>query len=140
MVKCLVTERDACGGGELRCEHGGRCVRVGAGAGEGIACLCSGPWGGARCSVYVGHDHACRARLCAPPALCLWGPDAGPADPGPVRCACPAGDHCAAPGPPAVRAAGAGPAGGAWLGAVLALLALAALVLAALYLLYRRRR
>ncbi|KAJ8710459.1 hypothetical protein PYW08_008974 [Mythimna loreyi] len=129
-----------CAGGA--CEHGA-CVRTAAGR----ACVCAGAWGGARCSLYVGHDNACSARACKQPALCVWGPDLSATEPGPVYCACQEGASCTTPHAqateptaPAVGAAGAAGAGGAWAGAVLALLALLAGVLAALWALQRRRR
>ncbi|XP_047035509.1 prolow-density lipoprotein receptor-related protein 1-like [Helicoverpa zea] len=133
---------DSCGAGA--CANGGRCVRS-AGAWGGAACACAGAWGGARCGLYVGHDHACAARACAPPALCVWGPDLSPTEPGAVYCACLEGASCSTPHTPAPPAL-AGPAaadssaGGAWAGAALAMLSLLAAVLTALYLLHRRRR
>lgn len=114
-------------------------------AGGRRACVCAGPWGGARCTLYVGHDHACAARACPPPALCVWGPDLGPATPGATYCACLEGASCTAPHAltPAPADAGAPPprpgSGGAWAGGVVALLCLVVAVLGALYALRRRR-
>ncbi|CAG5013270.1 unnamed protein product [Parnassius apollo] len=53
-----------------QCLHGGRCV-----AAAGGVCACTPGRGGARCERYVGHDTACAARACPPPALCAWRPD-----------------------------------------------------------------
>ncbi|XP_045761801.1 platelet endothelial aggregation receptor 1-like [Maniola jurtina] len=111
------------------CAHGGRCVRAGAGG----ACACAGGWGGPRCTHYVGHDDACRALACAPPAACVWRAAADPAAAGTPYCACGAGAQCAAP----VGAPGAG--GAAWGAGLLAVLALLAALLAALYVVHRRR-
>ncbi|KAH9629930.1 hypothetical protein HF086_017445 [Spodoptera exigua] len=86
-----------------------------------------------------------RARLSAARALRL-GPDLGPATPGPTYCACPDGASCTAPharAPPPDEAGAALPSagsGGAWAGALLALLCLLGAVLGALYALHRRRR
>lgn len=52
--------------------NGGRCVAtVG-----GLRCACAGgsPWGGARCSFYVGYDHACKHLGCPPTTVCVWRP------------------------------------------------------------------
>lgn len=59
-------------GPEGGCVNGGRCVAtVG-----GLRCACAGgsPWGGARCGVYVGYDHACKHLGCPPTTVCVWRP------------------------------------------------------------------
>ncbi|CAB3232338.1 unnamed protein product [Arctia plantaginis] len=120
------------------CQNGGHCVWTD----RGRACVCAGAWGGPTCALYVGHDHACAARACPPPAICVWGPDTSGTK---VYCACLEGASCTSPRAlpqPGVVAGGtsaAADAGGAWAGAGLALLALLVAVLAALYVLHRRR-
>ncbi|CAD0205227.1 unnamed protein product [Chrysodeixis includens] len=102
----------------ITCAHGGHCVRTA----RGPACACAGAWGGAHCTLYVGHDHACAARACAPPALCVWGPDLSSNEAGAVFCACLEGASCTAPhtpapAPPGVTgAAGRGGRGGGRVG------------------------
>ncbi|CAH2056979.1 unnamed protein product, partial [Iphiclides podalirius] len=117
-----------------RCQHGGRCV-----AAAGGVCACPAGRGGATCERYVGHDAACAALACPPPALCAWRPDDDPLGPGEPYCACLDGASCSAPAQDAAGG-GAGAGAGAWVGAALALLTLLAVVMAALYLLHRRRR
>ncbi|KAJ0171239.1 hypothetical protein K1T71_012789 [Dendrolimus kikuchii] len=125
-----------CAQGE--CAHGGRCVDTEAGP----VCACTGAWGGARCSIYVGYDHACDNRACPPPQQCAWDPDVSATEAGAVFCACLKGASCVAP-----LGAPTGLPGGAPLGAHTApwgavLGSLAALLVALLGLLYfiNRRR
>nr|XP_032524170.1 neurogenic locus notch homolog protein 3-like [Danaus plexippus plexippus] len=114
------------------CAHGGRCVSGVAGG----ACACAGAWGGSRCRHYVGHDNACVARACAPPAVCVWKASDNPSEPGTPYCACSEGVQCSDTGVGA-EGAGWGTAGGA---ALLALAAVLAVLLAALYVAHRRRQ
>ncbi|CAK1590808.1 unnamed protein product [Parnassius mnemosyne] len=118
-----------------QCLHGGRCV-----AAAGGVCACPAGRGGARCERYVGHDTACAALACPPPALCAWRPDDDPLGPGEAYCACLDGARCSPPGAALGGSAAGGGTAGAWSAALLTLLSLLLLVLAALYLLHRRRR
>lgn len=40
-------------------------------SGGGAVCVCEGPWGGATCGRYVGHDHDCEHERCGG-GRCVW--------------------------------------------------------------------
>ncbi|KAJ2938960.1 hypothetical protein O0L34_g17771 [Tuta absoluta] len=120
------------------CMNGGRCVATHV----GHACACAGPYGGARCTSYVGHDHACVERACPVTTVCVWRSSLNPNDPGTPFCACLEGARCTPPPigtPPVAAPAEPTSSGGAWGGAIIALLLLVCAVLGAVYIIHRKR-
>lgn len=72
MSACAESPAECQPGPEGGCLNGGRCVAtVG-----GLRCACAkgSAWGGARCGVFVGHDHACKHLGCPPTTVCVWRP------------------------------------------------------------------
>ncbi|XP_026316512.1 neurogenic locus notch homolog protein 4-like [Hyposmocoma kahamanoa] len=136
-------------GPEGGCVNGGRCVAtVG---GQRCACAGGSPWGGSRCSVYVGYDHTCKHLGCPPTTVCVWRPTPDAEEEGTPFCACLEGATCPptdkykmmgglAPRPPSRAPPPASAEGGALHAALATLLVLALLGLLALLALRWRRR